>query len=1498
MAGFRRLGIGLVLGLACLTQAKKNQPAIEETKFDSPPSNLFYFEDSDVVLVTDSEKHTTYRSEDAGVTWKPLQDVTKGEVHQVFKHPFDNQVAIVVGIEREHWITKNQGESWTSFKTDAGPTLARPPLSFHATDSDRILFLSADCTGWDCDDKVYYTTDGFDTKPKHLRDDAISCIWAKSHDLFTTGDSEKDDDRTLCIVKGSESHFSANYLLRISDDFFESDGDQPKMEEGQPVQGVINIASVKNYLVVAAKSEGSSEMAMYVTDDSETWHRAQFGEHKLEEDAYTLLESTNYSMQVDVMTTTPHTPMGVLFTSNSNGTFFTKNIEHTNRNEYGIVDFEKVQGIQGIVMVNTVKNWEEVENSLLADRELITRISFDDGRTWSPMTADGKDLHLHSVTDQRNSGRIFSSPAPGIVMGVGNTGKRLGEFDDGDTFVSDDAGLTWRKTLDGPHLYEFGDQGAMLIAVPYGETKEFQWSVDHGRKWKSVELPHKIRPLTLTTTPDSTSLKFVLTATSGKEGDPQHYIYSLDLEGLHKRTCVESDFEDWYARVDDDGEPTCIMGHTQMYRRRKPRRVCFVADEFKDPLPKSENCKCTKADYECDYNFVRKDGKCLPEGSIKPPSGACKEEGDTFQGPSGYRLIPGNTCVKKDGEVLDEPVERECKESPKKKPVVDGISSEVTNDFKGERFQEYYYLERCEKCEGDDETVIMRTNDKQVYVTKDHGKSWFQPSALRDEKIVAVYPHQYFNDRVYLATPSKKVFYSTDRGVSFHHFEAPEAPNQDRVQLLSFHPKEKDWLIWTGGRDCKDDDSTDCQTIAHVSRKNGEDWETLLKGVRKCLFVYREDRPESDQLVYCEQHEEEKRDGGLSLFSSSDWFNHKEVVKRGVINFATMAEYIVVAIRDQEQETLVVDTSIDGVEFADAQFPRNYEIKHQQAYTVLDSSTHSVFLHVTENNKEDEEYGSIFKSNSNGTDYVLSIGQVNRNQPGYVDFEKMQGLEGVAIVNVVANQKQTDKGNGKKLKTMITHNDGAEWAPIQRPEEPENKKNKKKLHKWCKDKNPNKCSLNLHGYTERKDPRDTYSSASAVGLMIGVGNVGEFLSPKKDADTFITRDGGITWTVVMPGLWMWEYGDQGSIIVIVKENEPTNYVLYSLNEGRDWTDYQFSSKEMVVNDITTVPSDTSLNFLLWGGLDGDMATVNIDFSGLRERSEQCSPEQLYDWSPKHPLSTDDCLFGHVTAYHRKEPSASCYNGRHIPSQLSTISRNCTCTRRDFECDYNFERQADGSCRLVPGEALPNPLDQCKKNPDREEYYDITGYRRIPLTTCQGGQELDFTSRSRPCPGHEEGFRRKHAISGSGLFFAIVLPIAAAAGVGYWVWRNWDGKFGRIQLGAADSSSYSPLGGNGVSLGSSAFDRDAPWVKYPVLAISGLVAVVAALPMVAGSLWRTAKQRLGRSGGGPWYGDGAQRPFTSRSSFQRGRGDYAVVDAAEADEGQLLGEDSEDEEARA
>ena len=105
----------------------------------------------------------------------------------------------------------------------------------------------------------------------------------------------------------------------------------------------------------------------------------------------------------------------------------------------------------------------------------------------------------------------------------------------------------------------------------------------------------------------------------------------------------------------------------------------------------------------------------------------------------------------------------------------------------------------------------------------------------------------------------------------------------------------------------------------------------------------------------------------------------------------------------------------------------------QHAYTILESSTKAVFLHVTVSEPPAPAWGNILKSNSNGTYFSISSDYVNRNQNGYVDFEKMIGLDGIALINVISNAHESPHTGHKELQTRITHNDGGTWKPLVPP---------------------------------------------------------------------------------------------------------------------------------------------------------------------------------------------------------------------------------------------------------------------------------------------------------------------------------------------------------------------------------------------------------------------------------------------------------------------------------
>lgn len=1444
-----------------LASVRAKAPVVHETSFDHLPRKFQYFEDSSTILYLDERSGTVHRTDDDGATWSEAAGVPDKAAQSLIFHPFDKKTAFILGPEKKHYQSRDLGKSWREFTTDAPPSMLQMPLAFNAKNHDLILYAGEHCDdkggfwGTRCYDHSYYTTDAFDSEPELLRKNTHSCVFAGSTENFRPA----SDTLVICIDedKQSSQKFPLNLRLVSSNDWFQTE--KEIFGEQGPIRGAVGLGAVQTFIVAATKNPGTDEMSLYVTDDGLTWDLAEFPQDHggLKEDAYTILESRPYGIQVDVMSSEIlYNSFGALFTSNSNGTYFTKNLEHTNRNEMGIVDFENVENLEGIVMANIVANHAEVQKTRNTQKQVQSRISFTDGRSWQPLKApdnsdcDPKDtstcsLHLYSAASPHNVGRIFSSTTPGLLMGVGNVGDRLLPYSDCDLFISEDAGTTWRMSKKDAHKYEWGDQGSVLVAI-YDEdtTDKLYYSFDRGVEWKSIDLGMKVRARILTTVPDSTTEKFTLVASRGKGSDDsaQVTVFSIDFTGMRPNKCklnksdpTKGDFEKFYARYDEDGNPGCLMGHKQFFWRRKSDSNCYVGETFHDPEPVEEDCPCQREDFECDYNFILEADKCVPaRKDIFSPS-LCKSGEKTFRGPSGYRLIPGNTCDRERGLSLDKEIDRNCEEDSS--PPANGKITSSSTDFDGHARQ-YFYLERSESASGSDETVIMQIDSENVYKTHDQGVSWTK--ILKGEDIVAIMPHRYFSDWIYFLTASNAAFVSKDRGKTIKEIELPSPPNNMGKPILDFHSSRSSWLLFTGTKGCEKSSGQNCRAVTFYTENGGSTWEVLHDQVDNCQYIGATKVESDSNLIYCTAWSSVDGTGGqLELLSSIDYFETHEKIFDSVVGFAVFEEYIIVA-EVFEDAYLRFHASIDGKIFAHGHFPAKFSVDQQQAYTVLDSVTKSIFLHVTTNAGPGKEWGSILKSNSNGTYFVTSIDLVNRNTAGYVDFEKIMGLEGLAIVNVVTNQEDVLAGSQKKLRTEMTHNDGGEWSLLRAPAKDADGKS------YDCPGGKDRCSLNLHGYTERVDVRDTYSSGSALGILLGVGNVGEHLVDYEASSTFMSNDGGITWKESHKGPYQWEFGDQGSIVVIVKDGEPTDRVLYTLNEGKSWEEHVFAGEKMIIRDITTVPSDSSRRFLLFAKPDspGDkMKTISLDFSGLTDR--QCvlqegkgDHDDFYLWTPSHPANEDKCLFGHVTEYHRKKPDELCYIGPKLDA-LHQVLRNCTCSIFDFECDYNYQRANDGTCQLIPGLDPPDHSAVCASS-DVVSWTEPTGYRKIPLTTCEGGKAFD-QGIEHACKGHEREYKKsRKGLHGFWLFVVVCIPFALAGAVGNYVWNMNGGRtLGQIRLG--DDSFDQNI--------SSGRDK---LQEYAVLALSGLVTVVVAVPTIARFLWKAASARFGNMRSQPAY----------------------------------------------
>ena len=61
-----------------------------------------------------------------------------------------------------------------------------------------------------------------------------------------------------------------------------------------------------------------------------------------------------------------------------------------------------------------------------------------------------------------------------------------------------------------------------------------------------------------------------------------------------------------------------------------------------------------------------------------------------------------------------------------------------------------------------------------------------------------------------------------------------------------------------------------------------------------------------------------------------------------------------------------------------------------------------------------------------------------------------------------------------------------------------------------------------------------YSQAAAVGIVLGVGNIGEQLERRESSqmNTYLSRDGGMNWQEIAKGSHIYEIGDHGGLIVM------------------------------------------------------------------------------------------------------------------------------------------------------------------------------------------------------------------------------------------------------------------------------------------------------------------------------------------------------------------------------
>ena len=440
------------------------------------------------------------------------------------------------------------------------------------------------------------------------------------------------------------------------------------------------------------------------------------------------------------------------------------------------------------------------------------------------------------------------------------------------------------------------------------------------------------------------------------------------------------------------------------------------------------------------------------------------------------------------------------------------------------------------------------------------------------------------------------------------------------------------------------------------------------------------------------------------------------------------------------------------------------------SYTFLDTTENSVFIHVNHFG-ENSKHGHIYVSDLQGTKFSLSLHNNIRMTEGQCDFDRINGLDGIYIANVIeqewmrdaqqelqqeeADQEESmqekkptkvketqDKMSQFKdfIQTMITFNKGGMWHQLKAPERDVDGK-----HYECDDN----CNLHLHGISSVHPP--FYSVDSAAGIIIANGNVGKYLTEsEEEVNTFISRDGGFNWFEVRKGSHIYEIGNHGALILLAENQRATKEILYSWDEGLTWNELNISREPMIVRNIIIELTSTSQRFVIYGHTQNKKGVkqgvvIGIDFSSLHEpmcRSPTEPNTQYSDyetWTPNDGRLGHNCLLGKKTILIRRKREVACFNPQVIESKSNI--EFCECTEDDYECDFGFSREKpEDPCTSIEKKKHPAISTQAVQAPEIlaapencQGYYTLSkGYRKIPGDVCVNG--VKFDPILIPCPG--------------------------------------------------------------------------------------------------------------------------------------------------------------------
>mmetsp|Transcript_1614 Transcript_1614/g.4843 ORF Transcript_1614/g.4843 Transcript_1614/m.4843 type:complete len:863 (-) Transcript_1614:1187-3775(-) len=404
---------------------------------------------------------------------------------------------------------------------------------------------------------------------------------------------------------------------------------------------------------------------------------------------------------------------------------------------------------------------------------------------------------------------------------------------------------------------------------------------------------------------------------------------------------------------------------------------------------------------------------------------------------------------------------------------------------------------------------------------------------------------------------------------------------------------------------------------------------------------------------------------------------------------------------------------------------------------------------------------NLYTSDDLGAFFTESLGSIITS-----DFVQVRGLPSTLVARVAPNVHEDNPG---KHESMLSFDAGAQWIRFVA-----NESAFPRIHLYDVDVDkqaynplPDGSRLLLIGPADIDSTHypTVYSLDDLPGYIIANAML---TKPSKDASTLSTDeglfggtgtwlsiDGGVSWSHIRSGTNIYEFGDHGSLIVLAPKYEMTKEVWYSWNAGMTWK--SISIPAMFVENIVNLDLGKSDKFIVHGDGVNEKAfsysatkLCYLDFGRLNVRScrgqeskslrkcEELGTEESASepssilghfqlesdfclYNPTH--ATGACILGEEIQFVRRRRGSDC----NVPDSFRPAPvkvRNCPCSRSDYECDFNFEPDGAGKCLpMKSNSGFVRPGACSPITGQRSE-----GYRLLAGNSCllQGG--LDLTPR--------------------------------------------------------------------------------------------------------------------------------------------------------------------------